>query len=151
MKKDNILFIGENCDDILTDVWHLNTNYYVIQCSDLNNKDYLKYIKKLTNSNITYMTGETLQNNHSINDVVSFCRKFNFTPIIISRDNKDLEHICYLALEDMLQKTIEYRLTDEKHEYKEFLDICNDYVKGCKDDDKTIQTSGGRKRVSSKK
>ena len=94
-------------------------------------------------------TAERLQEKHSINDVVAFCRKFNYTPIIVSRSNKDPEHICYLALEDMLQKTIEYRLNDENIEYEEFLDICNEYVKGRRRDDNTIRTSEGGKSVSS--
>ncbi len=149
MQKNNILYIGKNTDNVLTDIWHLNTNYTVIQCNDLNNKQFQDYIKKLKNPNITYITAEKLQEKHSINDVVAFCRKFNYTPIIVSRSNKDPEHICYLALEDMLKKTIEYRLNDENIEYEEFLDICSEYVKGRRHDDNTIQTSGGRKRVSS--
>lgn len=150
MQKNNILFIGSNCDDRLNDLWKLNTNYTVLQCTDLNNKQFQDYIKKLKNSNITYMTAKTLQDNHSINDVVSFCRKFHYTPVIISRDNKDSEHICYLALEDMLQRTIEYRLNEQNCEYEEFLDICREYVKGCKRNDNTIQTSRRRKKLSSK-
>ena len=144
MRKNNILFIGKDCDDIITDIWRCNTNYMVIQCINLNDKEFIHYIKSLECPNITIITAEKLQESHSINDVVAFCRKFHYTPIIVSRDNKDPEHICYLALEDMLQKTIEYRLNAEKIEYDEFLDICCDYVKGCRHNDNSVQASGGR-------
>lgn len=144
MLKNNILFIGENVDNVLNDIWKLNTNYAVIQCSDLKNRQFLDYVETLEHPHITYMTGETLQKKHTINDVVDVCHKINYRPIIISRDNKDLEHICYLALEDFLQDAIEYRLNEHNEQYDEFLEICFDYVKGCGTDDNSVSTSTGR-------
>lgn len=156
MKKGNILFISDYCGEeivnkIATDIWHLNPTYCVIQCSDLKNRQFKDYIKKLTYSQFVIVDSKVLTEKDTINNVIDFCKNFHYTPVIITKERKkDQSHIVYLALEEAVENTVEYTLNEKMEDYEEFLDICNEYVKGNRLNDKTIQTSGGRKKLSPK-
>ena len=136
----NILLIGRNIKTVGNDIWKKNTNVYHVSTSTLTDRNFIDFILSAKTSILCSMEEKYLDD-ITVNGLMDFCDRYKFLPMFVVLDKSDLAHSAFLTLNDRYRDSLEYTINDEEKEYKDFVNICSEYLIGCDEDDTIISTS----------
>lgn len=149
----NLILIGNNTHDIAMDIWRGNTNFTVVDCTDIKDKNFVKYMKD--RHLIVETTKKQFEEKYKeIDTFLEFCQTHKFIPLFISATKKSFEETMYNNVEEYIQSAVLYYAGEDKEKkgLKELINIAQGYLidKGLIDDN-IVRTPKKRKRSTSKK
>lgn len=151
----NLFIIGDDIHEIVMDIWRKNTNFTVIGCTDISNKQFLTYIK----DRHFILEGSVDQFKNKITEVdafLDFCDKYTCIPIFVkSTKNEDsFEELMFTNVKNFIKSSALYYRGDDVDGkgLKALKDMCFNYTinKGLYDDT-VVRTPKTRKGRPSKK
>lgn len=116
----NILLIGKDVDAVATDIHNIYSNAHILKLEGaLNNSEFLDFVRH--NKSIVIADVDVLYDKYTINQIIDFCEKNNFTISFVSNDKKSKENIMFLALEERIPRMILWEVNPKNLEYDEFV------------------------------
>lgn len=118
----NILLIGKDVSKVAKDIHGVYSKCHIVELNGrMNSPEFLDFVKN--NKSIVIVDTDYVYDNYTINQVIDFCEKNNFTISIVASSKKCKEAVLYMALEERIPRMILWERNTNNEEYDDFLII----------------------------